>query len=173
MKNKFFLSIFFLFFIFCFVVLYEGLNKPNNYIPQIKNMKNLPNFQAKDFNLGFYVNSKKIFKENNYYIVNIWASWCAPCRKEHPFLMELSNISSIKLIGINYKDNLDKAKKFIDEFGNPYSQILVDHDGTLGVEFGAFGVPETFLVDKDKIIIKKYIGPINQNILKEIKSIIK
>ena len=87
--------------------------------------------------------------------------------------MELSKNQSIRLIGLNYKDNLKNAKKFIDEFGNPYSQILIDNDGALSVEFGAYGVPETFLIDKDKKIIEKFVGPINQKIVEKIKLIIK
>ncbi len=87
--------------------------------------------------------------------------------------MQLSKNQSIKLIGLNYRDNFNNAKKFIDDFGNPYSRILIDKDGTLGVEFGAYGVPETFLIDKNKHIIKKFVGPINQEIVNEIKSIIK
>ena len=87
--------------------------------------------------------------------------------------MELSKNQSVKLIGLNYRDNLDNAKNFINEFGNPYSQIIIDNDGTLSVEFGAYGVPETFIVDKNKQIVKKFIGPINKEIVKEIKLIIK
>ena len=87
--------------------------------------------------------------------------------------MQLSKNQSIKLIGLNYRDNFDNAKKFIDNFGNPYSRILIDKDGTLGVEFGAYGVPETFLIDKNKDIIKKFVGPINKEIVNEIKLIIK
>ena len=74
---------------------------------------------------------------------------------------------------MNYRDNLNNAKKFIDELGNPYSQILIDNDGILSVEFGAYGVPETFLIDKNRKIIKKFIGPINKEIVEEIKLIIK
>jgi cytochrome c biogenesis protein CcmG/thiol:disulfide interchange protein DsbE len=87
--------------------------------------------------------------------------------------MQLSTNQSIKLIGLNYRDNFNNAKKFIDDFGNPYSRILIDKDGTLGVEFGAYGVPETFLIDKNKDIIKKFVGPINQEFVNEIKLIIK
>ena len=87
--------------------------------------------------------------------------------------MELQKNKSIKLIGLNYKDNLNNAKKFINELGNPYTKILIDKDGTLSVEFGAYGVPETFLINKDKKIIKKYVGPINQKIVQEIKLIVK
>jgi cytochrome c biogenesis protein CcmG/thiol:disulfide interchange protein DsbE len=77
------------------------------------------------------------------------------------------------LIGINYRDNLNNAKNFINEFGNPYSQILIDPDGTLSIEFGAYGVPETFIINKNKKIIRKFIGPINKKIVEEIKLIIK
>ena len=129
--------------------------------------------KPKDFDSNNYINSDKIFEDNIFYIVNIWASWCVPCRTEHPLLMQLSKNQSIKLIGLNYKDNFNNAKKFIDELGNPYSRILIDKDGILGVEFGAYGVPETFLIDKNKYIIKKFVGPINQEIVNEIKLIIK
>jgi len=74
---------------------------------------------------------------------------------------------------LNYRDNLNNAKKFINELGNPYTQILIDTDGTKAVEFGAYGVPETFLIDKNKKIIRKFVGPINKKILEEIESIIK
>ena len=138
-----------------------------------ENKNFLPIFEAKDFNSSTYLDSKKIFEEDIFYIVNIWASWCVPCRKEHPLLMELSKNDSTKLIGLNYKDNFNNAKKFIDRFGNPYSQILIDSDGTLSIEFGAYGVPETFIIDKNNKIIRKFIGPINKKIVEEIKLIIK
>ena len=154
---------------FCFVIFYKGLNNSNTYTPQINDKKNIPIFKAKDFYSNIYVDSEKIFKEDIFYIVNIWASWCVPCRTEHPILMELSKNSSVKLIGLNYRDNKTNAKNFINNFGNPYSQILIDSDGALSVEFGAYGVPETFIIDKNKKIIRKFIGPINKEIVEEIK----
>ena len=173
MKNKLTPIIFFIFLSFCFVILYKGLNNSNTYIPKINHEKNIPVFKAKDLNSNTYIDSEKIFEENIYYIINIWASWCIPCKKEHPLLMELSKIQSVKLIGLNYRDNLNNAKKFINELGNPYAQILIDKDGTLAVEFGAYGVPETFIIDKNKKIIKKFVGPINKETAEEIKLIIK
>jgi cytochrome c biogenesis protein CcmG/thiol:disulfide interchange protein DsbE len=149
------------------------LSNSNTYAPETSNEKNIPIFKVKDFNLNTYITSEKVFEENSYYVLNIWASWCVPCRKEHPLLMELSKNKSVKLIGLNYRDNLANAKKFIEELGNPYYQILIDKDGTLGVEFGAYGVPETFLIDKNKKIVKKFVGPINQEIIEKIKLIIK
>ena len=130
-------------------------------------------FEAKDFNSNIYVNSEKIFEENIFYIVNIWASWCVPCRAEHPILMRLSKNQAIKLVGLNYRDNQINAKNFINEFGNPYSKILIDNDGLLSIEFGAYGVPETFIIDKNKKIIRRFIGSINEEIEEEIKLIIK
>jgi len=173
MKNKLGLFIVVIFLSFCFVVLYKGLNISNNYTPKVNDKRNIPTFEAKDFNSNSFINSGKIFEESTFYIVNIWASWCLPCRAEHPLLMQLSKNQSIKLIGLNYKDNFNNAKNFIDDFGNPYSRILIDKDGTLGIAFGAYGVPETFLIDKNKNIIKKFVGPINKKIVNEIKLIIK
>ena len=173
MKNRFNLIIIFIFLSFCFIVLYKGLNNSNIYTPKIIDKKDIPVFKARDFDSNIFIASENIFEENNYYVANIWASWCVPCRKEHPLLMKLSKNQSVKLIGLNYRDNLNNARKFIKELGNPYDQILIDNNGTLGVEFGAYGVPETFLIDKNKKIIKKFVGPINQEILEEIKLIIK
>ena len=173
MKNKLNPIILFTFLFFCLVVFYKGLDNSNTYVPKINIEKDLPIFRAKDFSSNNYISSANVFAENSYYIVNIWASWCLPCRKEHPLLMELNKNQSIKLIGLNYKDNLSNAKKFINELGNPYAQILIDKDGTLAIEFGAYGVPESFLIDKNKKIIKKIIGPINKEIIEEIKLMIK
>ena len=173
MKNKFSLFIIVIFFCFCFIILYKGLDNSNTYAPEIKDKKSVPIFEAKYFNSNIYVNSEKIFEENIFYIVNIWASWCAPCRTEHPILMRLSKNQAIKLVGLNYRDNQINAKNFINEFGNPYSKILIDNDGLLSIEFGAYGVPETFIIDKNKKIIRRFIGSINEEIEEEIKLIIK
>ena len=173
MKNKLNLIIIFLFLSFCFVIFYKGLSNSNTYTPKVNYKKNIPVFEARDFNSNTNITSEKVFEKDIYYLVNIWASWCVPCREEHSLLMELSKNQSIKLIGLNYRDNLKNAKEFINKLGNPYSQILVDDKGALGIEFGAYGVPETFLIDKNKKIIKKFVGPINQEILDSIKLIIK
>jgi|TARA_B110000971_G_scaffold216533_1_gene251695 cytochrome c biogenesis protein CcmG/thiol:disulfide interchange protein DsbE len=173
MKNKFNLFVAVIFVSFCFVIFYKGLNNSNIYAPKINDKKSIPIFEAKDFNSSAYLNSKKIFEEDTFFIVNIWASWCVPCRTEHPLLMRLSKNQSVKLIGLNYRDDPNNAKKFINEFGNPYSQIIIDNDGALSIEFGAYGVPETFIIDKNKKIIRKFIGPINEEIVEEIKLIIK
>ena len=104
--------------------------------------------------------------------MNIWASWCVPCREEHSFLMDLSEKTNIKIIGLNYKDNFKNAKKFLNEMNSPYQIILEDADGTISIEWGAYGVPETFLIH-EKNIIKKIIGPITEDSFQEIKKLIK
>ena len=173
MKNKLSLFATIIFLSFCFVIFYKGLNNSNTYKPKINDEKSIPIFEARDFNSSVYLKSENIFEEDIFYVVNIWASWCVPCRTEHPLLMELSKNQSIELIGLNYRDNLDNAKNFINEFGNPYSKIVIDNDGTLSIEFGAYGVPETFIISKDRKIIKRFIGPINIKIVEEIKLITK
>ena len=110
---------------------------------------------------------------SNYYLVNIWASWCLPCREEHPYLVQLKKNSSIKIIGINYKDKRDNALKFLDEYENPYLIILTDNNGMASIEIGAYGVPESFVLNKKKEIIKKIIGPIDKKKFNEIIKLLK
>ena len=173
MKNKFVLPLWIIFFGFCFIVLFNSLKNSNIYIPEENFETELINFNSKDFFSGKRISSKDVFVGSDYYILNIWASWCAPCREEHPKLMELSKNSSIKIIGLNYKDNLKNAKKFINNFGNPYSSILLDHDGIISIELGAYGIPETFIINKKKKIIKKFRGVLNTKRIKEINLILK
>ena len=160
-----------IFFIFVFVIFYKGLNNSNLYTPKT-DVKNIPEFTSKTFFKKKSLNSKDIFNQNNFYLLNIWASWCAPCRDEHPLLIKLGKSEKIEIIGLNYKDDFNNAEKFINEFGNPYSLILLDRNGTKAIEWGAIGVPETFLIYKNKII-KRYIGPLNTKLIEEIESYIK
>tara|TARA_Y100000590_G_C15562446_1_gene955315 strand:+ start:308 stop:826 length:519 start_codon:yes stop_codon:yes gene_type:complete len=172
MKNKFFLILTLIFFIFCFIVFFKGLNVSNIYVPEKILKKNLTSFNTNDFFTNEEISSDEIFFDNKFYILNIWASWCVPCKEEHPILMDLSKLSSIKIIGLNYKDNYDNAKNFINEFGNPYSKIIRDKDGTISIELGAYGVPETYVINKKKII-KKFLGPLNENSIEEIELMLK
>ena len=135
-------------------------------------IKNIPEFTSKTFFKKNSINSKDIFNKNKFYLLNIWASWCVPCRDEHPLLINLGKSEKIEIIGLNYKDNFNNAEKFINEFGNPYSIILLDRNGTKAIEWGAIGVPETFLIHKNRII-KRYIGPLNSKLIEEIESYIK
>jgi cytochrome c biogenesis protein CcmG/thiol:disulfide interchange protein DsbE len=94
------------------------------------------------------------------WILNVWASWCAPCRVEHPLVNELAARKLVPIIGMNYKDNPDAARKWLADLGDPYTAIFIDHDGALGIDFGVYGVPETFVIDKQGVIRYKQIGPI-------------
>tara|TARA_Y100001958_G_C20984192_1_gene374210 strand:- start:202 stop:669 length:468 start_codon:yes stop_codon:yes gene_type:complete len=154
-----------------FVIFYKSLNKSNFYEPK-SNITDIPKFLAKSFYSKEEVDSKKIFNQDKFYLLNIWASWCLPCRDEHFILVNLKKNEKLEIIGLNYKDNLDNAKRFLTELGDPYQTILLDQDGTIAIEWGAFGVPETFLIYKNKII-KKFIGPLNQKSYEDINQIIK
>ena len=93
-------------------------------------------------------------------LVNIFASWCVPCRQEHPVLERIAQDRRIRVVGINYKDKPENARAFLEEMGNPYAAIGVDAVGRTFIDWGAYGVPETYLVGSDGIIAKKYIGPL-------------
>ena len=161
-----------LFLIFIFLIFYKGLKNSNIYTPNVTTEKNIPSFVLKSFENKVNISSDEIFKNDQFYLFNIWASWCVPCRAEHKFLMALSTNKKIKIIGLNYKDKHDNAKIFLSEMKSPYFINLIDEYGTAAIDWGAYGVPESFLIYKNKII-KKYIGPINDQIFFEIKEIIK
>ena len=159
-------------FIIIFVIFYKGLQDTNIYTPEEKINNEIPIFSAKLFYSNNKVNSSEIFELNSFYLLNIWSSWCVPCRQEHPLLMSLIKNDRIKVIGLNYKDTKKNARNFLNELGNPFEKIIFDKEGINAIEWGAYGVPESFLIYDGKII-KKYIGPLNRELLKEINSIIK
>ena len=171
MRNRIAYLLLIIFFSFVFLVFYRGLDNSNLYTPKT-DVKDIPEFTSETFFKKKSLNSNDIFNTNNFYLLNIWASWCVPCRDEHPLLINLGKNKKIKIIGLNYKDNFNSAEKFINEFGNPYSIILVDRNGTKAIEWGAIGVPETFLIHKNRII-KRYVGPLNSKLIEEIESYIK
>ena len=172
MKKKTFYIILTLLFIVIFVLLFRGMHNVNVYKPsEIKN-KNLVEFSSKDLFLNKNINIKELLVKKNFTIINIWSSWCAPCKLEHEKLMYLSNLENLTIVGLNYKDKPINAKQFINDLGNPYSKILTDFDGTISIQLGAYGVPETFLINKDSKILKKYIGELTNEQILEIEKII-
>jgi len=158
-----------LFSLFIFVVLLKGLNQPNSYSPDNISNKIETKITAKMLFTNKEISLDELINRNNFSIINIWASWCLPCRNEHSYLVDLKKIKNINIIGINYKDEEANAKKFLKELGNPYSEILIDTDGTKSIELGAYGIPETYLINnRTKEVIKKFIGPLNDLKFKEI-----
>ena len=172
MKNKLIPYSIILIFLIIFVVFYKSLKDTNIYTPETKINNNIPIFSADLLFLDKNSISTEIFELDKFYLLNIWASWCVPCRDEHPILMSLSKNNKLTIIGMNYKDNKENAKSFLAELGSPYEKIIVDKNGINSIEWGAYGVPETFIIYNNKII-KKYIGPLNQELLIEIQKIIK
>jgi len=172
MKNKFLpFSITFIFIIF-FIIFYKGLRNTNIYTPELKTNNEIPLFSAQLFYSDKVINSSEIFNSNKFYLLNIWASWCVPCRQEHSFLMDLTKNKNVEVIGLNYKDTKINAKSFLEELGNPYKKIIFDSDGVKAIEWGAYGVPESFLIYNNKVV-QKYLGPLNQESIEKIKLLIK
>ena len=172
MKNKYYKYSIVIFFIFTFLIFYFGLKEKNFYSPEDISVKSFPNLILNDFYTNNEISLDDTLIGSNYYLVNIWASWCLPCREEHPYLVQLKKNSPIKIIGINYKDKRDNASKFLDEYENPYLTILTDNNGIASIEIGAYGVPESFILNKEKKIIKKIIGPIDRKKFNEINELI-
>ena len=172
MKNKLLPIFITSVFIIIFVFFYRGLKNTNIYTPETKINNKIPTFIGDLFYSNQIVNSSNIFKSDKYYLLNIWSSWCVPCRKEHALLMNLMENKKIEVVGINYKDTKLNAENFLSELGNPYEKIIFDKEGIIAIEWGAYGVPESFLI-KDGIILKRYIGPLDKKLTKEIKLIIK
>jgi cytochrome c biogenesis protein CcmG, thiol:disulfide interchange protein DsbE len=99
------------------------------------------------------------------WLLNVWASWCSGCREEHPVLVEFAKSRAVPIYGLDYKDQPDDARRLLDSMGNPYVTSVSDLDGRTGIEFGVYGVPETFVIDKTGIIRYKQIGPITPKVL--------
>ncbi len=159
-------------FVIIFIFFYKGLKNTNVYTPEIKINNTIPSFTGDLFYSDEIINSSYFFKPDEFYLLNIWSSWCVPCRNEHTLLMSLKESKKIKVVGINFKDKKINAEKFLFELGNPYEKIIFDQEGIIAIEWGAYGVPESFLI-KDGIIIKRYIGPLDKKLTKEIEYIIK
>ncbi len=101
------------------------------------------------------------------WLLNVWASWCVSCREEHPLLVELSRAKVVPIVGLNYKDESVAGKRWLAQYGDPYNVSVVDRDGRVGIDWGVYGVPETFVVDKAGMIRYKQIGPITAEALEK------
>ncbi len=126
----------------------EGLKRDGNQIPGLK---------TADFN-------------GKVTLVNVWASWCVPCRVEHPIIMELGKDDRFRLVGINYKDKPGNALRFLGQLGNPFDAVGVDQKGRAAIDWGVYGIPETFVIGRDATIRYKHVGPLNPISLKKLKA---
>ena len=133
--------------------------------------KNVPKFETESLLKDEKFISSKEFG-NEVLLVNFFATWCKPCRDEHVYIKRFSNEKGIKVIGINYKDNSKKTIKWLKKLGNPYSNVLIDKSGKIAIDWGVYGIPETFVVNSSGIIKYRHVGPITDKIYKKINLLI-
>ena len=157
--------------IFILGTFFLSLNKSSNY-----NTESLVGNKLGEIELVSFeddsIFTNEDFKKNSFTLINFWASWCAPCRIEHPQLMELSKENNIKILGVNFKDKKINALKFLKDLGDPYEYLTRDSNGKQSVNFGIYGIPESILIDNKLTIIKKFVGPLTKQDLNNIKEII-
>jgi len=162
MKINILKIVIFSFVIFSLLVFWQGLKKNNNY--DTKNLigSKISKFQLIEINnINQYISEENL-RKNKFTLINFFASWCAPCRTEHKYLLSLaSKNKDIKIVGINFKDKKINAINFLEELGNPYNFVGKDKDGKISILFGIYGIPESILVDSDLTVIKKIVGPID------------
>ncbi len=147
--------------------LYVGLHLNPREVPSPFINKPAPDFklsQLQDFQQQFSPKDNL----NKVWMLNVWASWCVACRQEHPLLVQLKRQQSdLEFFGLNYKDRPEDARNWLAQLGDPYKFSLVDMDGKVGIDYGVYGVPETFVIDKQGVIRHKVIGPITPSIVKD------
>ena len=172
MQKKIIKSSIILLIIFIIGVFFIGLNKNSIY-----DTKNLVGQKITKIKLEHFSDSRIITEEdlrkNNFTLINFWASWCGPCRVEHPILLKLNEEKNLELLGVNFKDKKNNALEFLKDLGDPYDDLARDELGKHSINFGIYGIPESILINKDLVIIKKFIGPISKNDYNYIKNIIR
>ena len=171
MKKKF--RIFLLAFVILifFIIFYYSLKASNKNNPNTMLNKSLPVIELTSFVNTNLKQVLPIINKDKYYLINIWSSWCVPCREEHQILMKLKD--KIKIYGINYKDKKSNATSFLNELGNPFYFSGSDKDGSVAIEIGAYGIPETYIVNSQGLIVFKHVGPLDKKIYIRINEIIK
>ena len=147
------------FFLFIIGIFYLSLNKEKSYNTKSLVGKKLDKIILEGFDGNDFLDVEEL-KKNDFTLINFWASWCGPCRLEHSTLMILNKTSKLKLVGINFKDKQVNAKNFLKELGNPYHFIAKDEYGKISINFGVYGIPESILINKELVILNKYIGPL-------------
>ena len=159
MQNIIKISVFIII-IFIIGVFFLGINKDTNYNTNFLTGKKISNISLEYFDENKFYKEEDL-KRNNYTLINFWASWCSPCRQEHPLLIQLSKEKNLKLLGVNFKDKKKQAETFLNDLGNPYDFLTKDKLGKSSVKFGVYGIPESILVNKNLMILKKFVGPLS------------
>ena len=133
--------------------------------------KKFPDFESNSlFENGKFTLSEKL--NNKITLVNFFATWCKPCRDEHSYIKNFSDQKEIRVIGINYKDNPKKTIKWLNKLGNPYYDVLLDKKGKIAIDWGVYGIPETFIINSEGMIIHRQAGPITEEIYNKINLLI-
>jgi len=171
MKKQFKIFLFVSIIVIFFVIFYHSLKANNKNNPNVMLNKVLPTIELTSFTNSNLKQVMPIINKDKYYLINIWSSWCVPCREEHPILMKLKN--KIKIYGINYKDKKTNATSFLNKLGNPFYFTGSDKDGSVSIEIGAYGIPETYVVNSQGLIVFKHVGPLNKKIYLRISEMIK
>lgn len=148
------------------VFLFLSLNSDPNKLPSPLVGKKFPIIEGTDFYSNETVKLNDLM-DNNLALVNVWASWCVTCRKEHQVIMNIAENNNLKLIGINYKDTKSDGEEYLKVMGNPFDEIVFDPNGEIGMELGVYATPETFLISREGLIIHKHIGEITKEIWNE------
>jgi len=161
----FFLSILLIFFYLLII------DRNPSELPSALLNKKVPKFETKSLFKEKKFISSRVFG-NKIQLVNFFATWCKPCRDEHDYIKQFSNKEGIDVIGINYKDNEKKVLAWLKELGNPYSNIAIDKNGRIAIDWGVYGIPETFIINSKGIIKYRHVGPITKKIYKKINLII-
>jgi len=150
-----------------FFLIFILLEKNPNDPPSALLNKNLPSFSS----INLYNNEETLISDNlkgKYTLINFFASWCTPCRAEHHLFFKIKKeIPELYILGFSHKDDLSDSKKYLEEEGNPYAFVGIDRDGKIAFEFGVFGLPETFITNKDGEIIYKHTGPLTKKIIED------
>ena len=154
-------------FFYLLIIERNPLELPSNLLD-----KNVPNFEAESLLKNENFVSSKEFG-NEVMLVNFFATWCGPCRDEHVYIKRFSNEKGLRVIGINYKDSSGNAIEWLKNLGNPYSNVPVDKDGRIAIDWGVYGIPETFIVNSKGIIKYRYVGQITKKTYKKINLLIK
>lgn len=147
--------------------LYDGLYLNPKEIPSVLIERPVPAFDLPALESGAPDLTSDGLKQGKVSVINVFASWCAPCRTEMPLLAELAKDPDLRLIGLVYKDAPSQTRLFLKDYGNPFSRIGVDATGRTGIDFGVYGVPETYVIDGAGVIVFKHIGPITPESLNQ------